>query len=1031
MKYFLTFLFVLFGVAYGQLNLIPNTQKLYTIGGRSVLIWTPADTTRPLHLLVSFVGNGTNDSAACVNQGPAKRIRVSTTGVHRDSFLVVTYIRHTGSPPEENGSVSSLNAIDGVLTPLFNNCTFLSTTDSTRNAMTGLSQGCQETMRYLSDWGIVFVGYNNLHRTKFSREVHLSNGSTDGITGGSATTRGTSGQYIPTGSRQWYGSLDVTTGTVYPNDLHTFQASYNAFPKSMIDTIVGAAHDNTVWDSAWNLNATTALRNSWLWLLSYSYGLSNTPPVANAGANQTLAFGTTSTTLDGSASTDPDGTITTYAWTKIFGGSATIVSASSAVTNITGMSNGSYQFKLTVTDNNAATSSDTVNVIIVANRHQLTMSKERVYKRNGLPDEVLAINFVDNDTLTPVCSGIAQAVISNPNHLWYELPNDSVYNNLTFEVFNGAASPGSLSFTLFTADFSDSVVVSKTMVTNSWNWVDTNTTKAFVKNFKYIRYNLVSCASNTTELRVFATNQDTATWRIPYVATVVDSFYTFAATAAEGSESDTLFNSVGFIRTFQERWYRDSTMTYDSAHRTLVGSVYPGSPLTYLQSYRTAGKKMMFAFEGSIRAFQTPPPSDPTNYGSFDVNVQNRLPLSDSTVPYNWLPSAQESYLLAAWTGRNASASYGPHTLKDNLGVSLTKGQNLVDIFETTNEWNAYWSTKRYHNAQVRAARLSAEADGHMNTMGTYVGVKNADPTMKIYSGALVSYDSVELKSDAFYTYKLRGRNNDPRDGVVINQYFVYGGSQGTGVSGISPGQMNWWTMAQSISSLRDRYFAGRRIGIGEFGWDKRQNTQYSAIAHAPYDSLTVQANWILQAYHIARAAGIDFMCQYKSKDDAALTSIYAGGFGTSGQFSGYSVNPDSNYKRWPANFWGSTMMAMCQRYNTVKPTMVLWGDSTSLTHVRYDAQTGTDTVTSVVWMGTNNGSFSTVTLTASGNVTWAEAVTNVNGDKDGVHTPLTPSGTSIPVGSVGENPVYVRYVMGGITPASIQHSRYRLRNIP
>ena len=61
----------------------------------------------------------------------------------------------------------------------------------------------------------------------------------------------------------------------------------------------------------------------------------------------------------------------------------------------------------------------------------------------------------------------------------------------------------------------------------------------------------------------------------------------------------------------------------------------------------------------------------------------------------------------------------------------------------------AYWSTRRFHNAQVRAARLSAEADGHMGTIA-YGGAKIADPTMKFYSGALVSFDSVELKSDAF-----------------------------------------------------------------------------------------------------------------------------------------------------------------------------------------------------------------------------------------------------------------------------------------
>ncbi len=38
----------------------------------------------------------------------------------------------------------------------------------------------------------------------------------------------------------------------------------------------------------------------------------NRPPVANAGPDQTIILPVNSVTLDGSASTDPDGTITSY-----------------------------------------------------------------------------------------------------------------------------------------------------------------------------------------------------------------------------------------------------------------------------------------------------------------------------------------------------------------------------------------------------------------------------------------------------------------------------------------------------------------------------------------------------------------------------------------------------------------------------------------------------------------------------------------------------------------------------------------------
>lgn len=95
----------------------------------------------------------------------------------------------------------------------------------------------------------------------------------------------------------------------------------------------------------------------------------NASPVADAGTDRTIYNPPASTTnLDGSGSTD-NGSISTYAWTKVSGpAGGTIASSSAATTNVTGLTNaGTYVFRLTVTDNQGGTDPDDVSVIVVAN----------------------------------------------------------------------------------------------------------------------------------------------------------------------------------------------------------------------------------------------------------------------------------------------------------------------------------------------------------------------------------------------------------------------------------------------------------------------------------------------------------------------------------------------------------------------------------------------------------------------------------------------------------------------------------------
>src|ERR671923_316185 len=94
----------------------------------------------------------------------------------------------------------------------------------------------------------------------------------------------------------------------------------------------------------------------------------NQNPIADAGTDQTVNEGD-SVSLDGSASSDADGTIASYSWTQTAGTAVTLSDASSATPSFTAPNVGSngdaLAFELTVTDNDGATSTaDSVSVTV-------------------------------------------------------------------------------------------------------------------------------------------------------------------------------------------------------------------------------------------------------------------------------------------------------------------------------------------------------------------------------------------------------------------------------------------------------------------------------------------------------------------------------------------------------------------------------------------------------------------------------------------------------------------------------------------
>ena len=94
-------------------------------------------------------------------------------------------------------------------------------------------------------------------------------------------------------------------------------------------------------------------------------GGTNKFPIANAGADQTIILPKDSIVLDGSLSSDQNGTIISYYWTRISGpASFNIANPNTVQTRVTNLVQGTYQFELKVTDAGSLFSKDTIHVTV-------------------------------------------------------------------------------------------------------------------------------------------------------------------------------------------------------------------------------------------------------------------------------------------------------------------------------------------------------------------------------------------------------------------------------------------------------------------------------------------------------------------------------------------------------------------------------------------------------------------------------------------------------------------------------------------
>ena len=235
--------------------------------------------------------------------------------------------------------------------------------DETRVYVTGLSMGGGSTW----DWSAVY-GQNAAAIVP--------------VCGGTKPTTTMASNIASKNLPIWglYSSADGVVPVQWGRDFFSWIDSRNtAFASKTKLTIWSGLSHNSTWGTAFNPNTVVDGYNIYRWMLLHKRGTAtaapapaptpttstNALPIARAGTDKTIYLSSTSqVTLDGTTSSDSDGSITYYNWTKMSGPSYVRSDFATGKLLASKLQRGTYQFKLTVKDNKGASAIDYVYVYV-------------------------------------------------------------------------------------------------------------------------------------------------------------------------------------------------------------------------------------------------------------------------------------------------------------------------------------------------------------------------------------------------------------------------------------------------------------------------------------------------------------------------------------------------------------------------------------------------------------------------------------------------------------------------------------------
>ncbi|HVG15041.1 MAG TPA: T9SS type A sorting domain-containing protein [Chitinophagaceae bacterium] len=257
--------------------------------------------------------------------------------------------------------------------------------------------------------------------------------------------------------------------------------------------------------------------------------------------------------------------------------------------------------------------------------------------------------------------------------------------------------------------------------------------------------------------------------------------------------------------------------------------------------------------------------------------------------------SDPQSYIEQAKVAFQYIARYGSNTSVDRSLLKLNTsprwngdvvntikvGLDLIKYIECENERDKWWKgRKAYQTAYEYAANLSAFYDGHKNSMGPGVGVKNADPNIKVVMGGVATPNTEYLRGMVEWCrqnrgYKANGKVNLCWD--IINYHYYPNDAKssqgGGGTRGAAPELSDAGKVAQEFIETAHKYAENMPVWVTETGYDVNQSSPYKAIAIGSKSILETQADWILRTSLLYARSGVERVFFYQLYDDNPLSN--------------------------------------------------------------------------------------------------------------------------------------------------------------